>query len=120
MINFNNLILGRHESKVLFMWKAENGTAVLGSFRGIKDGIEAILAREGITCAQRASLEKLRPIAKNSDWNFTALKRRLLRPVKNRLPKNTAAQRVVGAPPKFRMSLKKAKTHTIASPRRRA
>ena len=86
MINFNNLILGRHESKVLFMWKAENGTAVLGSFRGIKDGIEAILAREGISWAQRASLEKLRPIARNSDWDFTTLKKSLLRSVKNCLP----------------------------------
>jgi hypothetical protein len=86
MINFNNLILGRHESKVLFMWKAENGTAVLGSFRGIKDGIEAILAREGISCAQRASLEKLRPIARNSDWDFTTLKKSLLRSVKSCLP----------------------------------
>lgn len=86
MINFNNLILGRHESKVLFMWKAENGTAVLGSFRGIKDGIEAILAKEGITCAQRAILEELRPIARNSDWDFTELQRTLLRPVKKCLP----------------------------------
>jgi hypothetical protein len=86
MIHFNNLILGRHESKVLFMWKAENGAAVLGSFRGIKDGIEAILAREGLTCAQRAILEELRPIARNSDWDFTALKRTLLRPVKTCQP----------------------------------
>jgi hypothetical protein len=86
VINFNNLILGRHESKVLFMWKAENGTAVLGSFRGIKDGIEAILAKEGITCAQRAILEELRPIARNSDWDFTELQRTLLRPVKKCLP----------------------------------
>ena len=82
MINFNNLILGRHESKVLFMWKTENGTAVLGSFRGIKDGIETILAREGITCAQRTILEQLRPIARKSDWDFSALKKTLLRPVK--------------------------------------
>ena len=86
MINFNNLILGRHESKVLFMWKAESGTAVLGSFRGIKDGIETILAREGITCAQRAILEQLRPIARKSDWDFSALKKTLLRPVKTWLP----------------------------------
>jgi hypothetical protein len=86
MINFNNLILGRHESKVLFMWKAENGTAVLGSFRGIKDGIETILAREGITCAQRTILEQLRPIARKSDWDFSALKKTLLRPVKTCLP----------------------------------
>jgi hypothetical protein len=68
------------------MWKAENGTAVLGSFRGIKDGIEAILAKEGITCAQRAILEELRPIARNSDWDFTELQRTLLRPVKKCLP----------------------------------
>ena len=86
MINFNNLILGQHESRVLFMWEAENGAALLGSFEGIKDGIEAILAREGITCAQRAILEELQPIAKNSDWDFTALKRTLLPSVKNCLP----------------------------------
>ena len=86
MINFHHLILGRHESRVLFMWKAESGAAVLGSFRGIKDGIEAILAREGITRAQRASLENLRAIARKTDWDFTALKKTLLRPVKNCLP----------------------------------
>jgi hypothetical protein len=79
MIDFNNLILGRHESKIVFMWRAESGAAVLGSYQGIKDGIEAILARDGTTCAQRAILEELRPLAKNSDWDFTALKRTLLR-----------------------------------------
>ena len=86
MIHFNNLILGQHESKVVFMWGAENEAAILGSFRGIKDGIEAILAREGITCAQRAILEELRPIARKSDWDFTALKKTLLRSVKTCLP----------------------------------
>jgi transposase len=86
MIHFNNLILGRHESRILFMWKAENEGAVLGSFHGIKDGIEAILAREGTTRAQRAILEELRPIARNSDWDFTALKKTLLRSVKTCLP----------------------------------
>jgi hypothetical protein len=79
MIDFNNLILGRHESKIVFMWRAESGAAVLGSYQGIKDGIEAILARNGTTCAQRAILEELRPLARNSDWDFTALKRTLLR-----------------------------------------
>ena len=83
MIHFNNLILGRHESKVLFLWDAENGVAVLGSFRGIKDGIETILAKESITSAQRAILEELRAIAGNSDWDFAVLKKTLLRPVKH-------------------------------------
>ena len=86
MIDFNNLILGRHESKIVFMWRAENGADVLGSYRGIKDGIETILAREGITCDQRAILEELRPIARNSDWDFAALKRTLVQSVKDCLP----------------------------------
>ena len=51
MIDFKNLIVGRHESKVLFTWNLENGGAVLGAFLGIKDGIETILARDGITPA---------------------------------------------------------------------
>jgi hypothetical protein len=63
---------------------AEN--VMLGAFLGIKDGIEAILASEGITCAQRAILEELRPIARNSDWDFTALKKTLPRSVKDCLP----------------------------------
>jgi hypothetical protein len=50
-IDFKNLIVGRHESKVLFIWNPGKGVAMLGAFRGIKDGIEAILARDGITCA---------------------------------------------------------------------
>jgi hypothetical protein len=45
MINFKNLIVGRHESKVLFMWSPEEGVAMLGAFLGIK----AILARDGIS-----------------------------------------------------------------------
>ena len=88
MINFNNLILGRHESKVLFMWKAESGAALLGSFRGIKDGIDTILAQDGISCAQRAVLEELRPLARNNNWDFRALKKALLRSVKNCLSAN--------------------------------
>ena len=57
MINFNNLIVGRHESRVLFMWNPKEEVAMLGAFIGIKDGIEAILARDGITPAQRVILE---------------------------------------------------------------
>src|SRR5262245_50479075 len=57
-INFKNLIVGRHESKVLFMWDPKEGAAMLGAFLGIKDGIEAILARDGITPAQRVTLEE--------------------------------------------------------------
>ena len=88
MIDFNNLILGRHESKIVFMWRAESGADVLGSYRGIKDGIETILASEGITCAQRAILEELRPIARNSDWDFTELKKTLA--IRKGLPALTA------------------------------
>jgi hypothetical protein len=75
-IDFKNLILGRHESKVLFMWNPENGV-MLGAFLGIKDGIETILAREGTTAAQRAILEELRAVADKSDWDFTALRKSL-------------------------------------------
>ena len=49
MINFNNLIVGRHESKVLFIWNPKEGVAMLGAFLGIKDGIEAILAETELT-----------------------------------------------------------------------
>ena len=59
MIVFKNLIVGRHESRVLFVWSPQEGVAILGAFRGIKDGIEAILAREGITPALRVTLEDL-------------------------------------------------------------
>jgi hypothetical protein len=74
MINFNNLIVGRHESKVLFMWTPKEGVAMLGAFIGIKDGIEAILARDGITPAQRVSLEEFRAIAGKNSWDFATLR----------------------------------------------
>jgi hypothetical protein len=79
VIHFSNLVLGRHESKVLFMWRTKNGIAVVGSFRGIKDGIETILAKEGTSSAQRAILEELRTVARASNWDFLTLKRTLLR-----------------------------------------
>jgi hypothetical protein len=50
---------------------------MLGAFLGIKDGIETILAREGITAAQRAILEELRAVADKSDWDFAALRKSL-------------------------------------------
>jgi hypothetical protein len=75
-IDFKNLILGRHESKVLFMWSPENGV-VLGAFLGIKDGIETILARDGLTAAQRKILEELRAVAGKSNWDFATLRKSL-------------------------------------------
>ena len=77
-IDFKNLIVGRHESKVLFIWNLGRGVAVLGAFRGIKDGIEAILARDGITPAQRAILEEFRAIAGKNNWDFATLRESLL------------------------------------------
>jgi len=74
MIDFKHLIVGRHESKVLFTWTRENGISILGSFLGIEDGIEAILARDGITTAQRAVLEEFRAIAGENNWDFAALR----------------------------------------------
>ena len=53
MIDFKNLIVGSHESKVLFTWNHDNGVAMLGVYLGIEDGIEAILARDETTPAQR-------------------------------------------------------------------
>jgi hypothetical protein len=77
-IDFKNLIVGTHESKVLFIWNPGKGVAVLGAFRGIKDGIEAILARDGITPAQRAILEEFRAIAGKNNWDFATLRESLL------------------------------------------
>jgi hypothetical protein len=57
MIEFKNLIVGRHESKFLFTWKLENGVSMLGAFVAMEDGIETILARYAITPTQRAVLE---------------------------------------------------------------
>jgi hypothetical protein len=74
MIDFKNLIVGRHECKVLFTWNLENGGAVLGAFLGIKDGIETILARDGITPALRTVLEEFRAIAAENNWDFAALR----------------------------------------------
>ena len=73
-INFNNLIVGRHESKILFLWNPKEEVAMLGAFLGIKDGIEAILARDGITHAQRAILEEFRAIADKNNWDFATLR----------------------------------------------
>jgi hypothetical protein len=44
MIDFKNLIVGRHQTKVVFVWNPENGVSMLGTYRGIEDGIRAILA----------------------------------------------------------------------------
>jgi hypothetical protein len=74
MIDFNNLIVGSHESRVLFTWNHDDGVAMLGAFLGIKDGIEAILARDEITPAQRTTLEEFRAIAGANNWDFAALK----------------------------------------------
>jgi hypothetical protein len=80
-LNFKNLIVGRHESKVLFMWNAKEGIAMLGAFLGIKDGIKAILAKEAITPAQRVMLEEFRVIASKNNWDFGTLKESLSSPI---------------------------------------
>ena len=68
MIAFKNLIVGRHESRVLFVWSPQEGLAILGAFRAIEDGIEAILARDGITPALRVTLEEFRALADKNNW----------------------------------------------------
>ncbi len=73
MIDFKKLVVGRHESKVLFTWNLENGGAMLGAFRGLQDGIETILAREGLNPALRAVLEEFRAIAGQKNWDFATL-----------------------------------------------
>jgi hypothetical protein len=56
------------------MWIPEEGVAMLGAFLGIKDGIEAILARDEITPAQRVILEEFRAIAGKNNWDFATLR----------------------------------------------
>ncbi|HEY5812441.1 MAG TPA: hypothetical protein VIT23_07295 [Terrimicrobiaceae bacterium] len=79
MIDFKNLIVGRHQTKVVFVWNPENGVSMLGVYRGIEDGIRAILAGE-ITPAQRVILEEFREVAGKSNWDFTTLKQSLVSP----------------------------------------
>ena len=83
VIDFKNLIVGRHQTKVVFLWNPENGVSMLGAYRGIEDGIKAILAGE-ITPAQRVILEEFRAIAGKSNWDFTTLQQSLVSP--NREP----------------------------------
>jgi hypothetical protein len=75
MIEFKNLIVGRHESKFLFTWKLENGVSMLGAFVAMEDGIETILARYAITPTQRAVLEEFRTIAGKKNWDFAVLRK---------------------------------------------
>ena len=77
MIAFKGLIVGRHESKVLFVWSPQEGVAILGAFRAIKDGIEAILNRDGISPTLRVTLEEFRALAGKNDWNFATLRESL-------------------------------------------
>jgi hypothetical protein len=74
MIDFKNLIVGRHESRVLFTWNLEKGGGVLGAFLGIEDGIETILARDGITPVLRTVLKEFRAIAQENNWDFAAIR----------------------------------------------
>ena len=76
-INFKNLIIGRHESKVLFMWNPKEGAAILGAFLGIKEGIPVILARDGVTPEQQTILEEFRAIAGKNNWDFATLRKSL-------------------------------------------
>ncbi len=77
MIDFKNLIVGRHESKVLFVWNAQEGVAILGAFRAVKDGIETLLNKDGITPALRLTLEEFRALAGENDWDFATLRESL-------------------------------------------
>ena len=70
MIDFKNLMIGRHEANMLFMWNSENGFAMLRAFLGIKDKIEAILARNRITSKQRVIFEEFRAIAGKNKWGL--------------------------------------------------
>ena len=78
VIAFKKLIVGRHESRVLFAWSPQEGLAILGTFRAIKDGIEAILAREAITPALRVTLEEFRALADKNNWDFATLRESLV------------------------------------------
>jgi hypothetical protein len=78
VIAFKNLIVGRHESRVLFAWSAREGVALLGAFRAIHDGVEAILNRDEITPALRVTLEEFRALAGQNDWNFVTLRESLV------------------------------------------
>ena len=79
MIAFKNLIVGRHESRVLFVWSPQEGLARLGGFRVNQvTGIEAILARDGITPALRVTLEEFRGLADKNNWDFATLRESLL------------------------------------------
>lgn len=78
MIAFKNLVVGRHESRVLFVWSAQEGVALLGAFRAVQDGIEAILDREEITPALRVTLEEFRVLAGKNDWDFASVRESLL------------------------------------------
>jgi hypothetical protein len=77
VIAFRNLIVGRHESKVLFAWSAQEGVAILGAFRAVKDGIETLLNKDGITPALRLTLEEFRALAGKNDWDFATLRESL-------------------------------------------
>ena len=77
MIAFKSLIVGRHEAKVLFVWSPQEGVAILGAFRAIKDGIEAILNRDGISPTLRVTLEEFRALAGKNDWDFATLRESL-------------------------------------------
>jgi hypothetical protein len=77
VIAFKNLVVGRHESRVLFVWSAQEGVAMLGAFRAIKEGIETILDRDGITPALRVTLEEFRALAGKNDWDFATVRESL-------------------------------------------
>jgi hypothetical protein len=59
------------------MWNPKEGIAMLGAFLGIK----AILAKDGITPAQRVILEEFRAIASKNHWDFATLKESLSSPI---------------------------------------
>ena len=67
MIDFKNLIVGSHESKVLFTWNVDHEGAMLGAFLGIEDGIESILARDETTRLPLSSALSLKSSAQSRE-----------------------------------------------------
>ena len=74
-ISFKNLIVGRHESRVLFMWNPKEGVAMLGSFPGIKTiSRPSYPETETLFGGTLAVLEEFHSIAAENNWDFAALR----------------------------------------------
>ena len=74
MIDFKNLIVGRHECKVLFTWNLENGGAVLrGIFRNQRQESKPS-SPETESPLRCDVLRRVRAIAAENDRDFAALR----------------------------------------------